>query len=348
MATMKALVYNGNQGFALEERHIPQISFPTDAIVRLAKTTICGTDLHILHGDVPSVEPGRILGHEGLGTVETVGSAVNTFKPGDRVIISCITACSTCYYCRRSMPSHCVSGGWLLGHRIDGTQAEFVRIPHADFSLHKMPVGVDESSLVMISDILPTALECGAIGGKVQPGSSVAIIGAGPIGLSAVITSQLYSPSMIIVINRDKNRLQVAKQLGATHIVEFGPDAVQKVLDITGGRGADTVIEAAGVPATFELCQEIVAVGGTIANVGVHGSKVDLHLEKLWDKNIVITSRLVDTVTSPTLIELLASGRLIAKSLATHTFKFADMEQAYSSFASAAANKAIKMIIDFE
>ncbi|KDQ63098.1 hypothetical protein JAAARDRAFT_188713 [Jaapia argillacea MUCL 33604] len=345
---MKALVYNGTQGFALEERPIPQISSATDAIVRLAKTTICGTDLHILHGDIPSAKPGLILGHEGVGTVETVGSEVNTFKPGDRVIISCITSCSTCDYCRRSMPSHCTSGGPLLGHIIDGTHAEFVRIPYADFSLHKTPVGVDDSSLVMVSDTLPTALECGVIPGKVQPGSSVAIIGAGPIGLSTVIISQLYEPSMIIVINRDKNRLQIAKKLGATHIVEFGPDAARQVLDITGGRGADTVIEAAGVPATFELCQEIVAVGGTIANVGVHGSKADLHLEKLWHKNIVITSRLVDTVTCPKLIELLASGSLVVKPLATHTFKFGEIEQAYSSFASAAANKAIKMIIDFE
>ncbi|EMD42001.1 hypothetical protein CERSUDRAFT_129299 [Gelatoporia subvermispora B] len=347
-STMKALVYRGKEQYGVEERPKPQVSAPTDAVIKLSKTTICGTDLHILHGDVPTVVPGRILGHEGLGTVESVGPGVHAFQPGDRVIISCITACATCSFCRRGMPSHCASGGWILGNTIDGTQAEFVRIPFADSSLHQVPRGVDEDALVMVSDILPTALECGTLNGRVQPGTSVAVIGAGPVGLSALLTAQLYSPAKVIMIDLDRNRLEVASKLGATHTVESGPDVVKTVMDITEGRGVDTAIEAVGVPATFELCQDIIGAGGTIANAGVHGVKADLHLEKLWDRNISITTRLVDAVTQPMIIQLLKSGKLDAKPLATHTFSFNNVDQAYSSFAAAAQHKALKVIINFD
>ncbi|CCM01061.1 uncharacterized protein FIBRA_03109 [Fibroporia radiculosa] len=348
MATMKALVYHSKDNFSLVERPKPTVIVSTDAVVKLVKTTICGTDLHILKGDVPTVPQGRILGHEGLGIVESVGTNVTTFKPGDRVIISCITACGSCDMCRKGMLSHCTTGGWMLGHRIDGTQAEYVRIPHADSSLHHVPAGVNQDALVMVSDVLPTALECGTVVGKVCPGSTVAIVGAGPIGLGVIMTAQLYSPSMIIMISRNPYKLAMAMKLGATHIVQAGPNAVRQVMEITGGKGVDTAIEAAGVPETFELCQELIAVGGTIANLGVHGSKVDLHLEKLWDRNIAITTRLVDTVTSPMIIRLLESGKLDSKPLATHTFSFGQMESAYVSFQAAAENKALKVIINFE
>ncbi|OCH94792.1 putative zinc-dependent alcohol dehydrogenase [Obba rivulosa] len=344
---MKALVYRGKEQRAVEERPKPEVSHPTDAVIKLSKTTICGTDLHILKGDVPSVTPGRILGHEGLGTVESVGPGVRAFQPGDRVIISCITSCATCSFCRRGMPSHCVSGGWILGNTIDGTQAEFVRIPYADSSLHRVPAGVDEDALVMVSDILPTGLECGTLNGRVQPGASVAIVGAGPIGLAALLTAQLYSPAMVIMIDMDRNRLEVASRLGATHMVESGADPVKQVMEITDGRGVDTAIEAVGIPATFGLCQEIIGVGGTIANVGVHGGKADLHLDKLWDRNIAITTRLVDGVTQPMIIKLLESGKLDAKLLVTHSFKFSNIDEAYTSFAAASRHKALKVIINF-
>ncbi|KAI0916324.1 hypothetical protein AcV5_003293 [Taiwanofungus camphoratus] len=286
MATMKALVYHGNEQFGVVERPKPKVTAATDAVVKLAKTTICGTDLHILRGHVPSVQHGRILGHEGLGVVESVGTAVSAFKPGDRVIISCVTSCGTCPACRRLMPSHCTTGGWILGNTIDGTQAEFVRVPHADASMHRAPAGVPDDALVMISDILPTALECGTMNGKVQPGATVAIVGAGPVGLSALLTAQLYSPAAVIMIDRDTNRLAAAAALGATHVLESGPDTVRRVMEITEGKGVDTAMEVVGIPATFDLCQEIIGAGGTIANVGVHGGKVDLHLENLWDRNI--------------------------------------------------------------
>ncbi|THH05922.1 hypothetical protein EW146_g9770 [Bondarzewia mesenterica] len=247
------------------------------------------------------------------------------------------------------MQSHCTSGGWQFGNVIDGTQADYVRVLHADSSLYHYPTPeVDERALLMISDILPTAYECGVLNGNVRPGGSVAIVGSGPIGLSAVLTASLFSPSKVIVLDLDPNRLEVAKRFGATHIVESGPDAAKQVMEITGGRGVDTAIEAVGVPATFEFCEEIIAPGGTIANIGVHGAKADLHLEKLWDRNITITTRLVDTVTTPTLIQLLASGRLNVKDLTTHTFKFADMEKAYQVFGAAAENKALKVVIDHE
>ncbi|KZT03615.1 alcohol dehydrogenase GroES domain protein [Laetiporus sulphureus 93-53] len=345
---MKALVYEGKNKYSVLERPKPALSEETDAIVKVSKTTICGTDLHILKGDVPSIPHGRVLGHEGLGTIESVGTGVSAFAPGDRVIISCITACGTCPYCRKGMPSHCTTGGWTLGNTIDGTQAEYVRIPHADASLYRIPRGVDEDALVMISDILPTSLECGTLNGQVKPGSTVAVVGAGPVGLSAVMTAQLFSPSTLISIDLDKNRLEVAKKLGATHTVVSGPDAVQEVMEITGGMGVDTAIEAVGMKPTFELCEEIIGVGGHIANIGVHGGVVDLHMEKLWDRNIGITTRLVDAVTSPMLIRLLEGGKLNAGALITHRYKFSEMEQAYDAFAAASQNKALKVIINID
>ena len=344
---MKALVYLGPGQKALENRPRPGLVAPTDAVVKIAKTTICGSDLHILKGDVTSCHPGRILGHEGIGVVEAVGPAVTTFKPGDRVLISCISTCGKCAYCRRLMYSHCTSGGWILGNEIDGTQAEWVRIPYADCSLYRIPKGADEESMVMLSDILPTAFECGVTNGKVQPGSTIAIVGAGPIGLAALLTSHLYSPAQIIVIDLDGNRLEVAKHLGATAVINNADGkAAETLMSLTGDRGVDTVIEAVGIPATFELCQRIVAPGGTIANVGVHGTKVDLHLESLWDRNITITTRLVDTISTPMLIDVLLSHRLDPKVLITHRFKLDQIGDAYDTFADAAKTKALKVLIE--
>jgi alcohol dehydrogenase len=320
---------------------------PTDAVVRITRTTICGTDLHILKGDVPSCQPGRILGHEGVGVVEAVGAAVTAFKAGDRVLISCITACGKCAYCRKLMYSHCTTGGWILGNKIDGTQAEFVRVPHADFSLYPIPDGADEEALVMLSDILPTGFECGVLNGRVQPGNSVAIVGAGPIGLAALLTAQFYSPADIIMIDLDDNRLEVARRFGATAVVNSRDGkACEAVMRLTGDRGVDTAIEAVGIPATFELCEKIIAPGGTIANIGVHGTKVDLHLELLWDRNVTITTRLVDTVSTPMLLNVLRSQRIDAKRLVTHRFGIDRILEAYETFAHAAETGALKVIIE--
>ena len=346
-ATMKALVYRGPGKKALEVHAKPDISATTDAIVRITKTTICGTDLHILKGDLPTCEPGLILGHEGVGVVEKVGTAVTAFKPGDRVLISCVTACGKCEYCRRAMFSHCTTGGWILGNRINGTQAEYVRIPHADSSLYPIPAGADEEALVMLSDILPTGFECGVLNGKVAPGSTVAIVGSGPVGLAALLTAQLYSPGEIIMIDLDDNRLAVARKFGATQTVNSTDGkAAAAVMALTAKRGVDTAIEAVGIPATFELCEEIIAPGGTIANIGVHGKKVDLHLESLWDRNISITTRLVDTVTIPMLFKTVGSRRIDPKLLITHRFKLDRILDAYETFGHAAKTKALKVIID--
>lgn len=344
---MKALVYKGPGQKALEDHRKPEITAPTDAIVKISRTTICGTDLHILKGDLPSCAPGRILGHEGVGVVEAVGAAVTAFKPGDRVLISCISACGTCEYCRKLMYSHCTTGGWILGNTIDGTQAEFVRTPHANMSLYHVPDGADEEALVMLSDILPTAFECGVLNGNVQPGNTVAIVGAGPIGLAALLTARFYSPSEIIMIDLDDNRLGVATRFGATAVVNSGDGkAAEAVMKITGGRGVDTAMEAVGIPDTFELCEKIVAPGGHIANIGVHGTKVDLHLENLWDRNITITTRLVDAVSTPMLLNTLRGGKLDPKILITHRFTFDTILDAYETFAHAADTKALKVIID--
>jgi len=346
LTTMKALVYHGPGNKAFEDHARPEIAAPTDAIVRVTKTTICGTDLHILKGDLPSCTPGRILGHEGVGVIESVGPAVTAFKSGDRVLISCVSACGKCAFCRKGMFSHCTTGGWILGNTIDGTQAEFVRIPHADTSLYPIPEGADEEALVMLSDILPTGFECGVLNGKVQPGATVAIVGAGPIGLAALLTAQFYAPGEIIMIDLDDNRLAVARTFGATHTINSGDGhAVAALMALTGGRGADTAIEAVGIPATFELCEQIVAAGGIIANIGVHGVPVALHLERLWDRNIAITTRLVDTVSTPMLLNVLRAGKIDPTRLITHRFKLADILEAYETFGNAARTKALKVII---
>lgn len=343
---MKALIYNGPGLKAVEDRPMPRLQSPTDAVVRVTKTTICGTDLHILKGDVPTCEPGRVLGHEGVGVIEEVGAGVTSFKAGDHVLISCISSCGKCEFCRKGMYSHCATGGWILGHLIDGTQAEYVRIPHADTSLYPIPEGADEEALVMLSDILPTGFECGVLNGKVQPGATVAIVGAGPVGLAALLTAQFYSPAKLIVVDLDPNRLEVARQFGATDVVDGGAgDAAAAVMQLTEGRGVDTAIEAVGIPSTFVLCEKVVAAGGTIANVGVHGAKVDLHLETLWAHNISITTRLVDTATTSMLLKTVRAKKLDPARLITHRFKFGDIMTAYETFGSAASNKALKVII---
>jgi len=344
--TMKALVYHGPGKRAWEDKPRPAIQSPSDAIVRVTTSTICGTDLHILKGDLPAVTDGRILGHEGIGVVEQVGTGVSEFHVGDRVIISCVTACLKCDFCKRGMYSHCRSGGWILGYTIDGTQAEFVRIPQADGSLYHFPAGGDEESLVMLSDILPTGFECGVLNGQVKPGDTVAIVGAGPIGLAVLLTAQFYSPAAIFMIDLDDKRLAVAKKFGATTLVNSTDGkAAEHVMELTGGVGVDVAIEAVGLPATFAICQAIVAAGGRIANVGVHGKPVELHMEKLWDRNISLTTRLVDTVTTPMLLKVVNSGKLQPSKLVTHRFAMNDIMKAYDTFANAAKEGALKVVL---
>ena len=318
----------------------------TDAVVRITTSTICGTDLHILKGHVPSVVPGRILGHEGVGVVQAVGAAVTSVRPGDRVIVSCIPACGTCDYCRRGMFSHCRDGGWILGNIIDGTQAEYVRIPHADTSLYHAPVGGDDEALVLLSDILPTGFECGVLSGAVKPGDTVAIVGAGPIGLAVLLTAQFYSPAALIVIDLDDDRLGVATSIGATAVVNSGDGkAVERVLALTGGTGVDVAVEAVGVGPTFDICQSILAPGGHLANVGVHGQPVTLHMEKLWDRNVTLTTRLVDTVTTPLLLKMIQAGTLRTSRLVTHRFALGEVMAAYDTFANAGSEGALKVIL---
>ena len=343
---MKALVYHGPGRKSWDEVAKPTLQVATDAIVRIVKTTICGTDLHILKGDVPEVTEGRILGHEGIGIIEEAGTAVSNFKKGDRVLISCITSCGKCEYCKKGMYSHCENGGWILGHLIDGTQAEFARIPYADNSLYPIPANADDDAIVMLSDILPTGFECGVLNGQVKPGDTVAIVGAGPVGLAVLLTAQFYTPSTIIMIDMDDNRLQVAKNLGATHVINSQKEnAVKKIFELTGNKGVDVAVEAVGVPATFELCESIIAPGGHIANVGVHGKPVELHLEKLWAQNITITTRLVDTVTTPLLLKTVSSGKLEPAKLITHHFTLSNIIQAYETFGNAAREKSLKVIL---
>ena len=345
---MKALVYHGPGKKAWEAAPDPNIEAPTDAIVQITSTTICGTDLHILKGDVPEVLPGTILGHEAVGLVIETGSAVTTLTKGDRVLVSCISSCGRCRFCKEGHYGLCIGGGgWILGHTTNGVQAEFARIPFADTSLYKVPAELSDEQVLFLADILPTWYEVGILNGGVTPGDTVAIVGAGPIGLAAILTAKLFTPGHIIAIDLEPARLARATQFGADTIIDNGlQDAVKRTLELTGGLGADVAIEAVGVPETFELCTELVRPGGRIANVGVHGHPATLHLEKLWIKDVTITTGLVDTNTTPRLMQLIAEGRLDPTVFATHHLPLEETIGAYEVFANAGANDALKIVLD--
>lgn len=349
---MKALVYRGPGKKAWENVPDPNLAAPTDAIVRVDTTTICGTDLAILKGAVPTVKRGRVLGHEGVGTITEIGTSVSGHQVGDRVIISCISACGSCSYCHLRLPSHCLnpegaSGiGWILGHLIEGTQAEYVRVPFADNSLHELPAAMGDEAAIMLSDILPTGFEIGVGNGGVKPGDVVAVVGVGPIGLSAIMTAGLYGPSRIIAIDLDDNRLQIAKSFGATDSINNrSPDWHDKVMATTDGLGVDVAIEAVGLPQTFDMCTTLIRPGGSVANVGVHGKAVDLKLQDLWINDITITTGLVSATTTPMLLKLVERGKLSPEKFVTHRFQLDQMMEAYDTFSRAAETKAMKVAL---
>lgn len=344
---MKAVVFHGPSKMAWEDVADPRLVDDTDAIVRVETTTICGTDLHILKGDVPTVTDGRIIGHEAVGTIAEVGSAVKNVAIGDRVLVSCISACGVCRFCRDHRYGQCLGGGgWILGNEIDGTQAEYVRVPFADNSTYPVPAGFSDEETLMLSDILPTGYEIGVLNGQVRPGDSVVVVGAGPIGLSAISGSRLFSPSLVIAIDMAESRLVSAQEFGAEAVINNSEqDPIAAVLELTGGLGADVAIEAVGVPATFELATDLVRPGGHIANIGVHGTPATLHLERLWDRDVTITTGLVDTYSTPTLLKLLASHQLDARRFVTHHFTFDQFVEAYDVFSRAGETGALKVII---
>jgi alcohol dehydrogenase len=344
---MKALVYHGPGERAWESVADPTIQEPTDVVVKIDSTTICGTDLHILKGDVPEVRPGTILGHEAVGTVVATGAAVTTVAEGDRVLVSCITSCGRCRFCKEAKYGLCTGGGgWIFGHLIDGLQAEYARVPFADTSVYKIPDGLSDEQVLFLADILPTAFECGVLNGRVEPGDTVAIVGAGPIGLATILTAKLFTPGKIVAIDLADARLAKALDFGADVAVNNGTeDAVARVMELTGGLGADVAVEAVGVPETFELCAELIRPGGRLANVGVHGHPATLHLERLWIRDVLITTGLVDTSTTPKLLRLIAEGRLDPTAFATHRFELGESMDAYDVFADAAATNALKVIL---
>jgi len=349
---MRALVYHGPGQKAWEEVPDPLILKPTDAIVKVETTTICGTDLHILKGDVPAVTDGRILGHEGVGTITEIGPAVTDLAVGDRVIISCISACGKCVYCKRSVYSHCQAEegapgiGWIFGHLIDGTQAEYVRVPFAETSLYRVPEGVPDELAVLISDILPTGHEIGVQYGAVKPGDVVAVVGSGPVGLAAIATAGLYGPSRVIAVDLDANRVEMARSFGASDgVIASDSDWRDQVMAMTDGLGVDVAIEAVGVPATWDMCLDIVRPAGHVANVGVHGAPVSFPLDKAWIENLTITTGLVNTDSAPMLIKLLAQGRLDVGGFVSHRFGLAEIMEAYDVFGRAAETKALKVVM---
>ena len=347
---MKALVYHGPGERAWETVPDPKILDPTDAIVRIDVATICGTDLHILKGDVPETTPGTILGHEAVGTVVEVGAAVTTVVPGDRVLVSCITSCGRCQFCKDGRYGLCTGGGgWIFGHTIDGLQAEFARVPFADTSVYKVPEGLSDEDVLFLADILPTAFEVGVMNGGIQPGDTVAVVGAGPIGLATIMTAKLFTPGHIVAIDLAESRLEKALEFGADSTINNSrEDAIARIMELTEGMGVDVAVEAVGVPDTFELCTAIVRPGGRVANVGVHGHSVTLHLETLWIKGVTITTGLVDTKTTPQLLKLIQERRLDPSLFATHRFSLSDTELAYDTFAAAAESGALKIVLTAE
>jgi alcohol dehydrogenase len=343
---MKALVFGGPGQRAWSDVPDPTVVDPTDAVIRVDTVSICGTDLHILGGDVPAVQKGRILGHEAVGTIEAVGSAVTTVRPGDRVLASCISACGRCRFCREQRYGQCTGGGgWILGHLIDGVQAEYARIPFADLSTYPLPQTISDEAAVLLADILPTSYEVGVLNGTVRPGDTVVVVGTGPIGLAAIQTAKLFSPAHIIAIDKAESRLQAAKQLGADVLVRPDDNPLDAVRAVTDGLGADVVMEAVGIPATFELCTRLVRPGGRVANIGVHGKPVTLHLEDLWIRDVTITTGLVDTYSTPTLLKMVASGQLDTGQLVTHRFALDEIMAAYDVFARPAETGALKVVL---
>jgi len=344
---MQALVFHGPGDKKWESKSDPNIDNPTDAIVKIDTTTICGTDLHILKGDVPTVTDGRTLGHEAVGTVVGTGAAVMSVGEGDKVLVSCISACGRCGYCKRGMYSQCLNGGgWILGHLVDGVQAEYARVPFADNSLYKVPEGISDEQVLYLAHILPTGFEIGVLNGTVKPGDTVAVVGAGPVGLAAIMTAQLYGPGRIVAIDMDGSRLERARQLGADATINnSSEDPAEKLKEMTDGLGAEVVMEAVGIPATFELCTELVCPGGRVANIGVHGEPATLHLETLWIKSITITTGLVDTSSTPTLLRLVSEGHLDPTGFTTHRFELNEIMEAYDVFADAAHTNAIKVVL---
>lgn len=343
---MKALVFYGPREIGMAERPKPTVKLPSDAIVKMQYTTICGTDLHIIRGAVPTTAKGRVLGHEGVGIVQEIGPSVTNFKPGDRVLISCNTSCGKCVNCKRALLGQCLDGAWVLGNLSDGCQAEYVRIPHADNSLHRLPEEFDPISSVMLSDVLPTGFELGAKAGNVQPGQTIAIVGAGPVGLAALITAQFYSPARIFMVDTNEHRLSTSLSLGATDTINNQRnDASEQILALTDGRGVDVAIESIGLPVGWEICEAIVAGGGNIAMLGVHGKPVTLHLEQMWKRNFTFTAGLVHTTTIPMLMQAVKSRQINPNNLISHHFKLSEIEQAYETFTNAAQHNALKVIL---
>jgi alcohol dehydrogenase len=344
---MKALVYGGPGIRTWTDVPDPVIQQPTDVIVRIDSSTICGTDLHILKGDVPETTPGTILGHEAVGTIVELGEAVTTLAVGDRVLVSCIASCGRCRYCRKGQYGQCIGGGgWIFGHLIDGLQAEYARVPFAETSVYKVPEGLSDEDVLFLADILPTAFEVGVLNGKLEPGDTLVVVGAGPIGLATIMTAKLFTPARIIAIDLADARLEKAREFGADIVINNGTtDAVAKVLELTDGLGADLAVEAVGVPETFELCTSLIRPGGRVANVGVHGHSATLHLETLWIRNVTITTGLVDTFTTPKLLKLIEEHKIDPKPFATHHFALGDIETAYDVFADAATSHALKVVL---
>jgi len=347
---MKALVYHGPGQRGWDTVDDPTILDPTDAVVRVDTSTICGTDLHILKGDLPETMPGTVLGHEAVGTVQEVGAAVTAVAVGDRVLMSCVSSCGRCRYCKEARYGQCLGGGgWILGYLINGLQAEYARVPFADNSVYKVPERLTDEQVLFLADILPTSFEVGVLNGMVSPGDTVAIVGAGPIGLAAILTARLYTPGHIVAIDLADSRLESARRFGAdTTINNGGEDAVARVMELTDGLGADAAFEAVGVPQTFELATELIRPGGRVANIGVHGRSAQLHLEKLWTRDVTITTGLVDTFSIPQLMRLISSGRLDPSLFATHHFSLDDTMSAYDTFADAANTNALKVVLQGE
>ena len=332
---MKAVVYKGNGEIALEDRPIPKILDDRDAIIKVTLTTICSSDIHIKHGAVPRAVPGTILGHEFVGRVVETGSAVKKIKPGDRVSVNVETFCGECFFCKRGFVNNCTDpdGGWALGCRIDGGQAEYVRIPFADNGLTVIPDHVSDEQALFNGDILSTGYWAAKIG-ELNPADTVAVIGAGPTGLCTMMCARLYTPARIIAIDTDEYRLNLAKEKGLADITLIpGRDDPEKVIkELTDGRGADTVFEVAGGADTFQTAWKIARPNAVVVVVAMYEEAQELPLPDMYGKNLVFKTGGVDGSYCREIMDLTACGKLDAGFLITHRCSLNDIMNAYDIF----------------
>lgn len=331
--TMKAVVYKGNGIVCLEDRPIPVIEKETDAIVRVTRSTICSSDLHIKHGAVPRAKENIVLGHEFVGEIVEVGRKVKNFFVGDRVSVNVETFCGECFFCKQGYVNNCIHGGWELGCRIDGGQAEYARIPMADQGLTKIPDDVSDEEALFNGDILATGYWAASIG-EIKPADTVVVLGAGPTGLCTLMSIKLYSPATVIVVDTSTDRLNLAKEQGLADVClnPLEVDIEEEILKLTQGRGADRVFEVAGGENTFQLAWKVARPNAIVILVALYEKEQTLPLHQMYGKNLVFKTGGVDANSCEAIMKMVECKKIDTSCLITHRGPLNDVMEGYRIF----------------